>query len=83
MEKTNKIKNEILNQEVELEWLSYTELPCSKLSLPVTQVYGICFNLNKEIVIMKGKEKWTLPGGTPEGRETVLETLQREIEELL
>ncbi len=50
---------------------------------PVTQVYGICFNGNKEILIsrQKGRESWAISGGTPEANETIEETLEREMVE--
>lgn len=48
---------------------------------PVTQVYGIVFNENKEILIVRANDndKWQIPGGTPEGNETWEETLNREL----
>ena len=48
---------------------------------PITQVYGVCFNDKNEILISRkvGDEKWIIPGGHPEGNETIEETLEREM----
>jgi len=50
---------------------------------PITQVYGIIFNRVGEILICreKPKDKWQIPGGSPENAETAVETLERELEE--
>lgn len=50
---------------------------------PITQVYGVCFNDKNEILIIrkKGRESWQIPGGHPEGTETIEETIKREMEE--
>ncbi|SRR5260221_2948764 len=50
---------------------------------PITQVYGVCFNGEDEILIARkvGDEKWIIPGGTPEDDETIEETLKREMVE--
>jgi 8-oxo-dGTP pyrophosphatase MutT (NUDIX family) len=47
----------------------------------VRQCYGICFNKKGQILIVKNKGKWFLPGGTPEKGETFEQTLIREIDE--
>ncbi len=48
---------------------------------PIRQCYGIIFNDKNEILIGRrvGSKSWTIPGGTPEGNETCLETLKREL----
>src|SRR5258708_27034483 len=48
---------------------------------PITQVYGICFNEKGEILVCRESKdaKWQLPGGHPENKETVEETLKREL----
>lgn len=54
---------------------------------PITQAYGVCFDKQGRIAIVKIRNKkfpegrWMLPGGTPEGNETPEETLIREVEE--
>jgi len=50
---------------------------------PITQVYGVCLNENNEALICRepGKTNWGLPGGTPEGEESPVETLEREFME--
>lgn len=47
---------------------------------PITQVSGICFNKNGEMLII-GSHHWNIPGGKPKDGETVDETLRREIYE--
>lgn len=48
---------------------------------PVSQVYGIIFNEDNEILICRSSETadWQIPGGHPEERETFEETLKREV----
>jgi len=47
----------------------------------VKQCYGVCFNDKKQLLIVKNKGKWFLPGGTPEKGETFEQTLIREVNE--
>ena len=45
-----------------------------------TQAYGICFTHDREIVLIPGDGAyWNLPGGRPEGNETLEEALAREV----
>lgn len=46
-----------------------------------TQVSGYIFNTNNQLLIVKNNSSWTIPGGHPEGNESYLETLNREIME--
>lgn len=48
---------------------------------PCNQVYGIIFNKQKEILLIKEKGSWKIPGGTPEAGETKPEALERELME--
>lgn len=50
---------------------------------PVTQVYGVCFDDQGEIVVLSpdGKAGWNLPGGKPEGGEPWRATLLRAVRE--
>lgn len=49
---------------------------------PITQVYGVCFDKDGNILIKKGLSKeWNIPGGSPESNETPIQTLKRELEE--
>lgn len=49
---------------------------------PITQVYGVCFDLSGNVLIMRTPGKsWNIPGGTPELGETPEATLKRELEE--
>jgi len=51
-------------------------------NLKVTQVTGICFTNNGDVMIISNKPgKWGLPGGKPENSETFKETLRREVKE--
>ncbi len=64
--------------KVVVEWIRTDSL--EKIT-PISQVYGIVFNDKNEILIARkvGDEKWIIPGGHPEGNETVEETLKREM----
>lgn len=46
----------------------------------ITQVYGICFDINANILIIKD-DQWQIPGGTPEENETLEMALTREVTE--
>ncbi|MFA6981939.1 MAG: NUDIX hydrolase [Patescibacteria group bacterium] len=54
---------------------------------PIHQSYGVCFNDNKEVMVIRnpleegGFKPWNLPGGTPEEGETPVQTLIREVDE--
>jgi len=50
---------------------------------PATQVYGVCFDDQGEILVSSpgGKGGWDLPGGKPEPGESWRATLQREVRE--
>ena len=60
---------------VKLEWCPRA-LP---RELPVTQVYGLCFNQRGEILLTFDQGSYGLPGGKPEDGETREETLIREV----
>lgn len=63
-----------------IEWIRTDSL---KGITPITQVYGVCFNDKNEILIARkvGDKNWIIPGGHPEGKETIEETLTREMVE--
>lgn len=63
-----------------LTWLP--DEPIEKCT-PVTQAYGFCFDKEGELLIIKSlnQNNWQVPGGTPEGDETPVEALVREVEE--
>lgn len=68
------------SQKVTLSWIKTKNLEKYK---PHYQVYAVCFNENGEVLVRHDGEKYSLPGGTPEKGETVMDTLKRElIEEL-
>lgn len=68
------------------EWdghtVTYTWIPDHDLEKykPLMQVYGICFDGQGRILIIKDK-RWQIPGGTPEAGESLEETLIRELDE--
>jgi len=68
---TVKINGELLT----LTWIPDHEV--EKYS-PVGQVYGVCFNNQGQILIIKDQQ-WSLPGGTPEKGESLEQTLRREL----
>ena len=60
---------------LKLEWC----LGAPPRDLPVTQVYGFCFNQRGEILLTFDQGSYGLPGGKPENDETPEETLIREV----
>jgi len=72
----------IEEQAVKISWIPASDQPIYDSIYNITQVYGLCFDDNDRILIFKSaKGHWTLPGGTPEANETVIETLIRELQE--
>lgn len=67
-------------KEVSLEWIEDSDFDKYK---PCKQVYGICFNQQSEILIIKNPNggDWQIPGGKPERGESYSETLKREMQE--
>ncbi len=65
-------------QDITLTWIKSEDLSLFK---PFYQVYGILFNQAGEILLIQEKGKWKIPGGTPEGEETDVDTLKRELVE--
>lgn len=65
--------------------ITYTWIASNNLNnhQPITQVYGVCLNQKHDVLICRepGRVSWGLPGGTPEGKETPLQTLERELME--
>ena len=62
---------------VTFTWIKTDNVFCYQ---PWTQIYGICFNQEGKILIIKDKE-WKIPGGSPEKGELPQETLKRELVE--
>ena len=47
---------------------------------PITQVYGVVFNKDNEILIARSDDEWIIPGGTPEEDDnSLIATLKREL----
>ena len=46
---------------------------------PWTQIYGICFTKDKQILLIDNVSMRAIPGGSSEGNETPEETLRREL----
>ena len=65
------------NQTYYLTWHASDQVPEGVIK----QVSGYIFNADNELLIVKVGDHWTIPGGTPEGDETPLETLTRELRE--
>lgn len=65
--------------------VTYTWLPINDIKQysPVAQIYGLCLNDDQQVLICRETEsdRWGLPGGTPEGAETPVDTLRRELVE--
>lgn len=64
------------DKEIILTWIKSSDLT---EFTPFYQVYGIVFNPEGEILLIEENGRWKIPGGTPEGNETPLETLSREL----
>lgn len=47
----------------------------------IVQSSGVCFTDNGHIILVSDGKNWLLPGGAPEGKETMAETLIREVRE--
>lgn len=62
----------------QLTWLPGRTKPTD---FPYTQSYGIVFNEKGEILIIREKGHWKIPGGKPEPGETAEEALSRELVE--
>ena len=59
------------------EW--HTQSHWSDLD-PIVQVHGVCFDESGKILIIREPDKdWHLVGGKPEGEESYLQTLRREV----
>ncbi|MBN1585367.1 NUDIX domain-containing protein, partial [Candidatus Uhrbacteria bacterium] len=65
-------------RRIHLEWHESDTYPND---IPVSQVTGFCVNERGDILLVKNRRGWGFPGGHPEGGETVLETLKREVSE--
>jgi len=64
-----------------IKFIWHKSLSFSSLK-PITQIYGVCFDNNGNILIIRTpNENWNIPGGTPEDDETPEQTLKRELEE--
>ncbi len=69
-------------REYELEWIPNDGTDLVQYS-PVTQAYGICITPENTAAVVSEDEgsNWTLPGGSVEPGETLVETLVREVDE--
>ena len=57
--------------------ITWIEAPVAP-GLEVRQVYGFIFDLDGRILLLEDEGQYNLPGGKPEGDETIVETLVRE-----
>lgn len=70
-------KYEQISDTCKIKWIPNFNLTIEKY----TQVSGYIFNEKNELLIVKNKEAWTIPGGHPELYEYTIGTLIREIME--
>lgn len=68
---------EILTENCKIRWIENFDITTEKYK----QVSGYVFNENEELLIVKNKDTWTIPGGHPELYEYSIGTLIREIME--
>ena len=68
---------EQISENIKILWKENFNLENKKY----TQVSGYIFNNKNELLIVKNKTAWTIPGGHPEVNETPIETLSRGIME--
>jgi len=73
-----KEQSNFAGRDLTLIWHEGRELP---IDLSISQVSAFCVNDKNEILIIKNKHGWGLPGGHPENGESIEETLRREIKE--
>ena len=60
---------------IRLEWHE----DCLPDRLPVTQIYGFCFDSRGHILLIDDGDQYSLPGGKPEEDETWEQTMRREV----
>lgn len=70
-------KYEQISKNCKIMWKPDFDLTTEKY----TQVSGYIFNEDDELLIVKTKDNWTIPGGHPELYEYTLGTLIREVME--
>ena len=71
------MKYERISEKHEILWKENFKLTTEKYK----QVSGYIFNENNELLIVKNKNTWTIPGGHPELYEYTIGTLIREVME--
>lgn len=68
---------EKISEDVKMLWKENFKLGNKRY----TQVSGYIFNDKNELLIVRNKDVWTIPGGHPEKGETRIQTLKRELME--
>lgn len=71
------IEHEQISEKCKILWKENFELTTEKYK----QVSGYIFNGKNELLIVKNKDTWTIPGGHPELYEYTIGTLIREVME--
>ncbi len=66
---------EILSENCKIRWIDNFQLNGEQY----TQVSGYVYNEKNQLLIVKNKNIWTIPGGHPEKNETQKQTLEREL----
>ncbi len=73
--------SQIGDKEILIELIKSENLDLSKIN-PVTQISGICYDKEGNILILSSRpNKWFIPGGKPEDGESFEDTLKREVYE--
>jgi len=71
-------RSSFAGRSLTLIWYEAKEIP---VGLQVAQVSAFCLDDNNQVLMIKNKHGWGLPGGHPELGETIEESLRREIKE--
>ena len=71
-------KSSFASRNLTLTWHESNKIPTDK---KISQVSAFCLDSKNNVLIIKNKHGWGIPGGHPEEGETIYESLKREIKE--